>query len=176
MSLSQDTAVRLLVTHRAMLLGWLRSVVRDSYLAEDLFQEVSIIVVKKCAEIRDAKDFPAWARSVARHKALHALRDRRSSRLVFSDELINLFETHWKARDNTRAVDQIDALNACLGRLSPYARRLIELRHEKKKCGADLAAELGRQLNAVYVALSRTYRTLANCIQQRLAIEEPVDG
>ncbi len=175
MALDQDTAIRLLLSNRVMLLSWLRAMVRDTHLAEDLFQEVSLVVLNKCGEIQDPLCFPSWVRKVARHKVLHALRDRRRKPLIFSQELIDLFEPHWTAWDGTASGDQLYALQQCLEHLSPYARQLVRLRHEEGKSGAALAEALGRAINTVYVALSRTYRTLADCIRGRLTLKEHAD-
>ncbi len=176
MGLDQDTAIRLLLSNRVALLGWLRAMVHDAHLAEDLFQEVSLVVLNKCGEIHDPLCFPKWVRKVARHKVLHARRDRRNKPLIFSEELMELFEPHWAAWDETASGDQLCALQKCLENLSPYARQLVRLRHEEGKSGAALAAALDRPINTVYVALSRTYHRLADCIRGRLTWKESADG
>ena len=47
-----------------MLLGYVLSIVRDFHLAEDVFQDASLIVLRKGEQLQDERDFPAWARKV----------------------------------------------------------------------------------------------------------------
>lgn len=68
---------------------------------------------------------------------------------------------------------QADALKACLERLSPYSRRLIELRYAQGISGPQLAEAVGRKLNTIYVALTRTHRTLAECVRAEMAADRP---
>ncbi len=82
MGLDQDTALRLLLDHRGMLLGYVNSIVRDQHLAEDVFQEVSLLVVRKHRGIPARESFPGWVRRAARLEALSALRRKRRARQV----------------------------------------------------------------------------------------------
>jgi RNA polymerase sigma-70 factor (ECF subfamily) len=170
--MDRDSVVRLLVSERMKLLAWIRAMVRDEHLAEDVLQDVSIVAVNKCEEIRDARGFPAWARQVARYKALHILRERRSAPIFLDERTLALLERHWQTYDFPASGDLKDFLRECLELLSPDARELIRLRHQEGKSGAFSAEVLGRPLNTVYVTLSRAYSKLADCIRKRLAEQE----
>jgi RNA polymerase sigma-70 factor, ECF subfamily len=173
--MDRDSVVRLLVSERVKLLAWIRAMVRDEHLAEDILQDVSIVAVSKCEEIRDALAFPAWTRQVARYKALHALRARRHAPAVLDERTLALLEPYWLPYDSPTSCDLKDLLRECLEQLSPYARELIRLRHQEGKSGVSSAEALGRPLNTVYVALSRVYNRLGDCIRKRLAEQERRD-
>ena len=173
--MDRDSVVRLLVSERVKLLAWIRAMVRDEHLAEDILQDVSIVAVSKCEEIADACVFPAWARQVARYKALHSLRARKHAPAVLDERALVLLEPHWRPYDSPTSCDLNDFLQECLEQLSPYARELIRLRHQEGNSGASMAKALGRSLNTVYVALSRTYSKLSDCIRKRLADREGHD-
>ena len=85
--MDRDSVVRLLVSERTKLLASIRAMDRDEHLAEDVFQDVSIVAVNKCEEIRDARAFPAWARQVAHYKALHILRERETPQPFLTNAL-----------------------------------------------------------------------------------------
>ena len=62
---TSDVVVREILRHRAVLHAYLRAIVRDPHLAEDLFQDVSIILMKKFPDEGSVGDFWALAREVA---------------------------------------------------------------------------------------------------------------
>jgi RNA polymerase sigma-70 factor (ECF subfamily) len=169
MSSDEDRLLHWLLAQRAMLFGYITAIVRDAHLAEDVFQNVALVILKKGARVAGKDQFPAWARKVARLEALAALRKRNSAPQPLDHAVLDLLEDHWCAQDATPLALATEALRECLQGLTPRARRLIELRYGEGLRGKDLAAELARPANTVYVALSRIYRTLAVCIKQRLA-------
>jgi RNA polymerase sigma-70 factor (ECF subfamily) len=165
----QERSVALLLSHRAMLLGYITAIVRDPDLAEDVFQNVALVVLDKAGDV-DGDGFPAWARRVARLESLAALRKRRRAPELLDQSMLDLLEDHWSAGDAAPAPAR-KALRECVEGLSPYARQLIRLRYAEGLSGQDVAERLNRSPNTVYVALSRTYRHLADCVERRLARE-----
>jgi RNA polymerase sigma-70 factor (ECF subfamily) len=171
MAVQQDVVVQLLLKHRGKLLGAIRAMVSDEHLAEDIFQEVSIAAINKCNEIADVEHFAAWVRYAARFQALVALRNRNRLPRALSADVLDSLEAHWQQFDRQPDSDISEALRYCLDRLSPYARKLIDVRYVQHKRGNDLAATLHRSLNTVYVALSRVDNTLRDCLNKKLARE-----
>jgi RNA polymerase sigma-70 factor (ECF subfamily) len=165
MGVDHDGLVRLLLAQRSMLLGYLSSLVRDEHLAEDLFQDVSIVILKKGAQLADPAGFGPWARKIARLEALNAHRKRGNAPKPLDADVLDLLDRRWDEEDASPAAD---ALRPCLQRLSPRSRRLVELRYRDGVGGRDLAARLAQPLNTVYVALARIHRTLSECVRERL--------
>jgi RNA polymerase sigma factor (sigma-70 family) len=166
----QERSVGLLLSHRAMLLGYVASIVRDPDLAEDVFQNVALVVLDKAGCVERDEEFPVWARRVARLESLAALRKRRRSPELLDQSVLELLEDEWSAGDAGPAPAR-KALRECVEKLSPYAQKLIRLRYVDGLSGQDVAECLNRSANTVYVALSRTYRHLAGCVERRLARE-----
>jgi RNA polymerase sigma-70 factor, ECF subfamily len=162
---SQDQLVQLLIGHRAMLLGYITLIVGDPHLAEDVFQEVAVVAVRKSDALKDVGGFPAWARQIARFKALNTLRARKNLPQALDDALLDLLEKDWAQEDGADRREQSDLLHACLDKLAPHARHLLELRFGRNVSGKALADSLGQPLNTVYVTLSRVYRTLSACLK-----------
>jgi RNA polymerase sigma-70 factor (ECF subfamily) len=171
MPVSQDTLLRLLLTHRAMVMGYITFLVRDGHLAEDVFQEVAITVLNKGKDLDREAGFPSWVRAIARFKALSALQQKQAAPQPISQAVLELLEDAWSADDQTPSALAAEALAECLRQLAPRSQRLIELRYVHRLSGKELAQTLSQPLNTVYVTLSRIYRTLASCVKQRLAQE-----
>jgi len=165
--LDQDTLLRLLLSQRASLLGYILSIVRDTHLAEDVFQAVSLITLKKGGEVEEADRFAGWVRRTARFEALNALRKRRNAPLVIDEAVLDALEDHWGAADPDPPA--ADALRECVRGLTDRSRQILELRYRENVGGAALAAKLGRPVNTVYVALSRIHKTLAACVRRHLS-------
>jgi RNA polymerase sigma-70 factor (ECF subfamily) len=166
----QERSVGLLLSHRAMLLGYIASIVRDPDLTEDVFQNVAVIVLDKAGSLANDEDFPAWARRVARFESLAALRKRKRAPELLDQSVLELLEDDWSSGDGA-PVPARKALRECVERLSPYARQLIHMRYVEELSALDVAERLNRSPNTIYVALSRTYRLLAGCVERRLARE-----
>ena len=165
-------ALRLLLANRGMLLGYINAITGDPTLSEDVFQEVSIVVLDKHAQLTSSAGFKPWARTIARFQSLKAVARRRAGPITLSGDVLDLLDTSWSALDEDPAAladqERLAALRSCLTRISPRARRLVEMRYVENLPGARIAELLGKPLNTVYVAISRIHRALGECVRGRL--------
>lgn len=171
--LSQDDAVRLLARHHSRLLAYVTVVVHDRHLAEDVLQETSVIIINRAAEKTTAKLFPAWVRSVARNVAYEMLRSRRG-RVMTSVEpaVLDSMESAWKNLDEgDQLLARKMALRACMEKLSKNSKTLLKMKYEQSMSGTDIADQLGRSVDGVYVTVSRIHKALADCVKTQLARE-----
>ena len=168
MSMQQQQIVRCLMRDRAKLFAFIWAIVQDEHLAEDVLQDVSALVLEKQAEIKSETHLLAWLRRAARFKAFQAIDKRKRRPMVLDEKVIDLLERDWARIDHQASGDRVDALRACLAKLSPYAARLIRLRYVEGLSGQRLAEAVERKTETIYVALSRTHRVLRECIERRL--------
>jgi RNA polymerase sigma-70 factor (ECF subfamily) len=171
MALDEATVVRELWRQRIHLVAFIDVIVHDEHLAEDVFQEISVAALQKRSQINDAVHLKRWLLQAARFYGVAALRKSSRQRVIFNDQLLDRIEDAWSRQDTGPLSDQTAALKLCLERLSPYARRLIELRYGQGISGQELALALGRKVDTIYKALTRTHHTLAECIRAALAAE-----
>ena len=168
--LDQEAALRGILAQEPLLLGFIRAIVGSRQVAEDIFQDLVVLVMRKHAEIPNADAVPGWARRASRFLALKALEKRARERPTMDEELIALLEQTWTADGQEPAVDPyLSALTACRDQLPAHARELLALRYEHGIPGEQIAERLSRPLNTVYVTLSRLHRTLESCIRSRLS-------
>jgi RNA polymerase sigma-70 factor (ECF subfamily) len=168
MMIDQESLMILLLRERVKLLAYIRAIVRDEHLAEDVYQDVAVLALRKREEINDQRHFLAWMRLTSRHRALKVLEQRRHQ-VLLDESLLDLLDEQWVEHDERPSADLTEALRLCLERLTPRARNLIRLRYAEGISGERLAAGVDRSLNAVYVSLSRIHRSLGECIRRRLA-------
>jgi RNA polymerase sigma-70 factor (ECF subfamily) len=170
--LDQAVALRLLLANRAMLLGYINVITGDATLAEDVFQEVSIVVMEKFAAVDSQEGFRPWARTIARFQALKAVNKRRANPLVLASETIDRLDQAWEERDREDPrTSSVAALERCIAKLTPRAQELVELRYRQDLSGQSISERLRKPLNTIYVAISRIHRTLADCVRGELARE-----
>lgn len=170
MPISQDTLVRLMLGDRAKLLGYIRSIVGQEHMAEDIFQDLIVMALNKREQILDEAHLPAWLRQAAKYEALNAIRKQNRS-LVMDDAVLDLLDATWQKYDPVESTDMTDALRHCLGSLTAPARQMIELRYTQGITSSQIAKQLDRKAATVYQALSRAHQMLAQCVRQRLALK-----
>lgn len=166
MAIDGDTLVRVLLRNRASLVAYAVCIVRDDHLAEDVFQDVSVLAYQKRANITDEKHLMAWLRIVIRQQAIKALGKRSRAPLKFNNSMLDLLDEHWQKFDGPEADDYLSALRYCIDRLAPKARELVRLRYTDGMRGRNLAKIFNQPVNSIYVALSRIHRTLAKCVSR----------
>jgi RNA polymerase sigma-70 factor (ECF subfamily) len=174
--ISQDQLVRLLIAERGKVLAYIRSIVRGEHLAEDVFQDVSIVAIRKFGEISDEAHLLKWIRTTSRLEALNAVRKARAREMTLDDRVLNDLEAHWDRYDEDSDSRIRAALDECLATLSPAAQRIIRERYESGRSVGELARMMGRPVEGLYVAISRIYRTLSACVTHRARAAESRNG
>ena len=155
--------------HRPKLLAYLLHLVRDPHDAEDLLQELSVIVLEKPDMLTRAGDVFAYLRGTARHLAS----GRHGDRVRSSEALRRWTEWAWEndpgdASAEPERTPQISALRHCRQDLQENARRLVALRYDRGLDLKSIAEDLESTIGAVKVALLRVRLALARCVQARL--------
>ncbi|MBN8527358.1 MAG: sigma-70 family RNA polymerase sigma factor [Planctomycetes bacterium] len=150
------------VTESPQLRGYLLALTGDAHLADDLLQECFLIVRRRAAEFRPEGDFGAWCRGIARNLAREAARARRRGPLGLPEDVVELLAD--AAPPPSDADQQLEAIRACLQRLSPRARELLSLRHVDGLPPRDIATRVGWSVNAVSVAITRALGSLRGCV------------
>ncbi|QNN21925.1 sigma-70 family RNA polymerase sigma factor [Planctomycetales bacterium ZRK34] len=169
MAADRNRILKTIMADRMRLFSYIWVIVRDEHIAEDVLQDVWILATEKIDDTTDIESLRVWIRRAARNKALQAVQQRTRDQLVFSPQTLDNLDAAWGMQDSTRVDETITALRMCLEKLSPYARRVVELRYVEGLTGTRLAEALNRNLTAAYVAVSRINKTLAECVRNRMA-------
>ena len=137
--------------------------VPDFHQAEDVMQEVAVILWDRFEEFQTDRSFEAWAIGIARNKVFHVRRTSGAGRLLLTGELSERFAA--KLQNIVPQFDQRRGkLKNCLQKLAERARKTNELRYGEGFSTERIALETGGSVNAVRILLCRTRRSLARCI------------
>jgi RNA polymerase sigma-70 factor (ECF subfamily) len=159
---------QLFVKHQLGLRAFILSLEPNFTDAEDLLQEVFLVVTRKANEFEEGTNFFAWGCTIARYKLLELLR-RRARAQALSEEVIEALcavEPEQPFEDSRLAI-----LQQCLEQLAPKARQMMYLRYYGEHSPAQIARLVSWTPNAVRVALSRARTVLQECLERRLRRE-----
>jgi RNA polymerase sigma-70 factor, ECF subfamily len=109
---------------------YLRAVVADSALAEDVLQDVLFLIYRKLGWLREPALFDAWAFRIASREAFRRLRKARKRNEEPLDE--DVVQPEESPRDVNPLLDAdalLDALPAHLEALSPASRAVLTLHY-----------------------------------------------
>lgn len=157
----QTRVQQLFIEHQQGLRAYVLTIVRDFVLAQDVMQDAFLVVTRKAHEFDLSTNFIAWAATIARFRALDAL--RQANKPCLGEETLALLAASDSA---TRPDYRSDWLARCLAKLTPTVQRLLRLRYEEAMKPAEIGRLVGWTANAVCVATSRARTDLRKCIEQ----------
>lgn len=135
--------------------------------AEDICQETLLAALHHEIQTRDEAMAIAWLRTTGCNfyrKQLRRSRQREAlQRMMARDQMVTTEDLMQKAR----GTDYQDALRACLEKVSPDARVLLEMRYQDNASRAQMATSTGRSEEGIKTLLRRVKDRLRTCIETR---------
>lgn len=165
--MNQEQALRLLARERRMIESFIRAIVADAHLVEDVIQEVYIIVAQKHADFADGTNFGAWVREIARRTALNQIRKTSRRAAALEPDALDALEANFDLAPDAWEAEK-RALRTCLEKLPPESARVLDLRYIDEAPLARIAAAVGRSVDGVKAMLRRLREKLADCAEERL--------
>lgn len=156
--------------HQERVFSYLRGMVKDREVANDLFQETFLRVISALNKDRGSYaqqgKFLGWVLRIARNAALDHLRSRRKWRDLGPAEAEE--DTIWwerlpdesaSALEQVELSEQVDVLQACIDQLPPEQREVVLLRHQSDLTFREIADLTDCSINT---ALGRMRYALIN--------------
>lgn len=136
--------------------------------ANDVLQETNLALWEKRSEYDRARPFLAWGYRFAYLQVL-CYRKRRGRQTVLLDDVV--LEQLAVACEQEAAVpgDHLDALEECLERLPERHREAISQRYVHDQPLTAIGSAQGQAAGSVAAMLYRIRKTLADCVEHRLA-------
>ncbi|MEM7009864.1 MAG: sigma-70 family RNA polymerase sigma factor [Verrucomicrobiota bacterium] len=161
---------RLIREQRAQLHGYVLAQVGNSSDAEDLVQQVCVILWKKRDQFDPKTNFLAWARKIARFEALNLWRKekRRRTEPLMDEHLGQIVHERSEERE-LEFIRHRRALQACIQQLPKRQREVIESHYFNGESVAKIADATGMKPNAISQLLFRARTSLIACVQTRSA-------
>jgi RNA polymerase sigma-70 factor (ECF subfamily) len=165
----EETLVKNLLQYKRVLEGMLFAMTGDAAAAEDLYQEMAILMTRK----RDSADedcrFVAWGRQIA----INLVRDWRKKLArgkvqTLDDDVLEAVAGAFEASAESAWDARREALRLCSDKLPEKDRLLLRRRYEESVPVEQLAAELSVSRGALDTSLYRLRRALHDCVELRL--------
>ena len=154
--------------------AFLRTMVRDPGLVDDLFQETLLTAWRKFGEFDPARGLGPWLRGIAFNLVRNAARSRQRDCLVFIDAAKDTLQHEFALfdRDSEGLDERIQALKQCVEGLQKQSKRLVQMRYGSNMSAADIAAHDKSRPATVRKQLQRIRQALLECIQQRIRLAQ----
>jgi RNA polymerase sigma-70 factor (ECF subfamily) len=170
-----EAYMRLWVRHQSQVYAYIRALVYCRGDAEDILQEVAVVLWRKFDQFEPGSRFDQWAYRVARNQVLYYRQKRQRDRLVFGPELMDRIADEMAAARPARE-GYLEALESCLDGVVSDDRALVRRRHEPGATNRSLSQALGRSESAISRALSRIYLALLQCVRGKMDPEAATGG
>ena len=168
-STENDAFQALVESHQGRIYAFVLSLVANPDVANDILQEVNLVLWRKSDEFTLGTNFIAWAFKIARYQVLtqrkKAARD--SKRLVFDDDLLDTMAEEVEQTDEHHE-KRSAALQDCLQKLPERQRNAVIKRYLHGVSVSQIADELKREPNAISQLLHRSRQSLLDCIRKTL--------
>jgi len=164
--------LRLFAANQARIFGYIFTLLPNWHDAEEVFQEMSVVLWRAFDDFQPGTDFRAWACKVGFHQVLSFRKRSKRAALLLGAEALEVI-----ARDTEKLSPILDAqllaLAGCVEKLPRRTREILDRCYQQGTHTKDVAAELGRPAGTIYKALTRIRQSLYECVQRRL-LEENV--
>ena len=161
---------RLFMTHQDRIYSYVVTLVSNRADADDIFQEVGIVLWQKFEEFEPGSEFAAWACNIAHKKVLNYRKKLARSPLRFGEDFTEAVAAEHLSRGDLWD-DRHEAMIGCMGKLRAGDQELLNRCYQPGASSKSIAAELGRPADTVYKKLARLRGKLAACIERALSRE-----
>ena len=136
---------------------------------EDLVQRTFINAYQHLHRYQLGRDFGAWLKEIARNEVRQELRRgmREDRRLEIYQ--IHVLQTYDASIDSATTDDLEQALQKCSEQMPPASAEVVKLRYQAGRSFTEIAAHLGRTVEATRQHLARIRLGLRECIEKHLA-------
>lgn len=156
-------AMELALTHRRMIEAYAFAITRDFHLADDIYQEVALVLMSQCAELPEGDGFMPWLKEVIRRKSRELVRKHgRTARMLSTEALDQVAATLPAEPENGLA----EAMARCVDKLQDDARTGILARYVDRLDVPTIAQRLGRTVQGAYAVLKRARLALESCVER----------
>ena len=141
----------------------------DARGAEDLVQRSFVSAYQHLHQFQPGRDFGAWLKEIARNQVRQELRraSREDRRLeLYRSQVLQVSEA---ASASSAEEGLEEALRQCAERLPPSSAKVLELRYVLGRNFGEIAALIGRTVEASRQHLARIRLSLRECIEKHLA-------
>jgi RNA polymerase sigma-70 factor, ECF subfamily len=147
--------------------AYIRSMIPDWNVADDVLQETNVVLWRKAEQFEPGTSFEAWAMKTAHFQVLaHRLKHRRQ-RTCFDASLVDQLADARPVQCDDLDL-RLEAMRTCLQKLPQGQRDMIYSRYSLGFDSNAIAAQTRRSARAVRVTLHRIRMALLDCIKTQM--------
>ncbi|MEL6108945.1 MAG: sigma-70 family RNA polymerase sigma factor [Planctomycetota bacterium] len=170
--MERSEILRILMPERTKQVALAWSILRQSQLSEDAYQDMLARVLENEESFEGPRHLRDWSWKVLRNRCYELIRQQKYQVTLLEESILDLVDAELERRDSADLPSRIDALHTCLEVLNERSRETIKMRYFDGLRGTQIAEKLGRKPETIYKSLQRIYATLFVCIQRKLDIIE----
>jgi RNA polymerase sigma-70 factor (ECF subfamily) len=161
---SRSAMHTLYARHNVRVYRFVLRMLRDTSAAEDLVSQVFLDVWRTASQFEGRSQVSTWLLSIARFKALTALRQRKYEDIDQDDvmEIADQADTPEASLDRSRTSA---ILRACVAKLSPAHREIVNLVYYHEKSVEEVASLIGIPASTVKTRMFYARKQLADLLK-----------
>jgi RNA polymerase sigma-70 factor (ECF subfamily) len=146
------------------------SMVPDFHQAEDVLQQVAVVLVREFERFDSSKPFLPWALGIARNTALKSRREvARHPLLAVGDSVLDQIQAAFEENDEALAIMR-KLLRRCLSQQPQKVLELLQWRYAHDLKPNEAAQRMGITSGAVRAMLHRAREALRKCIRRNAQV------
>jgi RNA polymerase sigma-70 factor (ECF subfamily) len=170
---SDFSYVQQIIDWQPRLYGFVLSLVGNRGEADDILQDVNVVLLRKQEAFQVGADFGSWAMRIAFLEVQDFRKRHQRAGARFSDAAVEAIAA--KAEQGAAGWEPYrGALRQCLEKVPAAQRELLELRYGGSSVEL-IAAKLGRTIGSISQTLYRIRGRLADCVRRKLAPEQRLE-
>jgi RNA polymerase sigma-70 factor, ECF subfamily len=150
--------------HNVRVYRFILRIVRDTTIAEDLVSQVFLDVWRTARQFEGRSQVSTWLLSIARFKALTALRQRRFEDLD-QDEVREIADNSDTPETSLERATTCAILRACVAKLSPAHREIINLVYYHEMSVEEVGQIIGIPQSTVKTRMFYARKQLADLLR-----------
>lgn len=150
--------------HSVRVYRFVLRMLRDASMAEDLVSQVFLDVWRTAGQFEGRSQVSTWLLSIARFKALTALRQRKYED-IDQDDVMEVADGADTPEDSLARNRTRDILRSCVARLSPAHREVVDLVYYHEKSVEEVAGIVGIPASTVKTRMFYARKQLAELLR-----------
>ncbi len=166
---TSEQFTRLFLQHQDRLHGYIYALVLNRFDADDILQDVAVVMCRKFDEYQQETSFVAWGMKIAKNIIWNYRRKQKRSMVKFNEEALAQIATDLENMVDALAIDRKDAFRNCFEKIDPSEKELIELRYDSGLTVKKIAESKMISPRLLYHTYYRIINSLRLCINQTIA-------
>ena len=150
--------------HHVRVYRFVLRMLRDTTLAEDLVSQVFLDVWRTAGQFEGRSQVSTWLLSIARFKALTALRQRKHED-IDQDDVMDIADDADNPETSLDRSRTSAILRACVAKLSPAHREIVNLVYYHEKSVEEVASLIGIPASTVKTRMFYARKQLAELLK-----------